>query len=179
MCHQKQMNMTATETITQTQRFLAQLQEESQTTRKMLSVVPEDKFDWKPHARSMTIRQLTTHIAELPGWVTMILSTEELDFAKNAYNPHPINSRAELLDYFEKELETACSTLKNADDEDMLPIWTLRSGDQVYVARPKEDMIRVSISQIIHHRAQLGVFLRLLDVAIPGTYGPSADEQGM
>lgn len=162
--------------MTTTQRFINQLQEEAKTTRKMLSAVPDEKLDWQPHPKSMTLRRLAGHIAELPGWVTMTMNTNGLDFANNGYKPVPINSREELLQYFEKELTGGIAALENAKDEDLKPIWTLRNGDNILSERPKEDVITMSISQIIHHRAQLGVFLRLLDIPIPGSYGPSADE---
>lgn len=156
--------------------FQKQLEEEAKTTRKMLERVPEDKFDWKPHEKSMTIRTLATHVAELPTWITMTLNTDELDFAKHPYKPVPINNTKELVSYFERSLEEGRSSLSKASEEQMELPWTLRNGETVYSTSPKEDVIRMSLSQIIHHRAQLGVFLRLLNVPIPGSYGPSADE---
>jgi uncharacterized damage-inducible protein DinB len=165
--------------MTTTQKFLQQLEQEAVTTRKMLSAVPDDKFDWQPHPRSMTIRRLATHIAELPGWVTITLDTAELDLANNPFTPPVINSGAELQAYFEASLAKGRHSLQQAHDEDLLPDWTMLMAGNVVFVRPKEEMVRISISQIIHHRAQLGVFLRLLDVPIPGSYGPSADEMPM
>lgn len=162
-----------------TQVFLKELEAEALTTRKMLSLIPNDKYDWQPHQKSMTIRRLAAHIAELPGWVTMALNTSELDFATNPYKETPVNSTAELLAYFEKTLAEGKASLVAAKDEDLLPQWTLRNGDQIYMEYTKGEVIRVSISQIIHHRAQLGVYLRLLNIPIPGSYGPSADELGL
>ena len=162
-----------------TQKFLEQLEQESIATRKMLSVVPDDKFDWQPHPKSMSIRRLVTHIAEISGWVTITLDTDGLNLANNPFGAPVINNRAELLDYFEKELEKGCTSLKKATDDDLAVMWTMSYGDRVISVRPKEEVIRMSISQIIHHRAQLGVFLRLLDVSIPGSYGPSADDTAM
>jgi uncharacterized damage-inducible protein DinB len=159
------------------QLFLDELQREATPTRKMLSAVPDDKYDWKPHPKSMTIRQLAGHIAELPGWIDMTLNTNELDFAANPYASPDIKDTAGLLAYFEKNLESGKKNLLAAKDENLDEPWTLRNGEQVYSTEPKADVIRMSISQIIHHRAQLGVFLRLLDVPIPGTYGPSADDE--
>jgi uncharacterized damage-inducible protein DinB len=159
-----------------TQQLLTEMERESIATRKMLERVPDEKFDWRPHTRSMNIRQLATHIAELPTWVNMTLTTNELDFATSPYNPVPINNTKELLAFFEKSLEEGKAQLAGANDEDLLPDWTLRNGDQVYSIEKRADVIRMCFSQIIHHRAQLGVYLRLLDIPIPGTYGPSADE---
>ena len=156
--------------------FQKQLEEEAKTTRKMLERIPDDKFDWKPHEKSMTMRRLATHVAELPTWITMTLNTDELDFAKHPYQPVPINNTQELVAYFERSLEDGRSSLSNARGEQMELPWTLRNGETIYSTSPKEEVIRMSLSQIIHHRAQLGVFLRLLNVPIPGSYGPSADE---
>jgi len=159
-----------------TQVFLKELEQEAQTTRKMLSRVPTDKFDWKPHEKSMTIRQLTTHIAELPSWITMTLNTSELDFASNPYEPVPLSDNPSLLSYFEQSLATGRSSLQQAVDADLEPTWTLRNGNDIYAVSPKGEFLRLTFSQIIHHRAQLGVYLRLLNIPIPGSYGPSADE---
>lgn len=156
--------------------LLNEMEQEAQTTRKMLSRVPNDKYDWRPHPKSMSVRELSTHIAELPGWVSLALNTSELDFAKTPYKQVPINNDSELLNYFEKSLEEGKMHLAKAKEEDLLPPWTLRNGEQVYLTTSKGEMIRTAYSQIVHHRAQLGVFLRLLDIPIPGSYGPSADE---
>lgn len=163
-------------TLTPIQKLVKELEQEAITTRKMLSIIPDDKYDWKPHKKSMSIRELATHIAELPGWIKMVLTTTELDFAKEPYQQHPINKTSELLDYFEKTLAEGKAQLEKAKEADLLPDWTLRNGDQIYDVSPKADVIRMTYCQIVHHRAQLGVFLRLLDVPIPGSYGPSADE---
>jgi uncharacterized damage-inducible protein DinB len=158
------------------QSFLKELTEETETTRKMLSRVPDDKYDWKPHEKSMSIRQLATHVAELPTWAELALNTEELDFATSPYQPVPINNTKELLGFMEKSYEQGKKALENGREESLDETWTLREGDNIYVTTTKAGMIRTSLSQIIHHRAQLGVFLRLLDIPIPGSYGPSADE---
>lgn len=162
--------------MTQISLFQKELEKEAITTRKMLAIVPNDKYDWKPHPKSMSIRQLATHIAELPSWVGMVLTTDELDFATMDYTPAPVNDTATLVQLFEKNLEDARHQLVNAKEEALDEPWTLRNGEKIYSTEPKADVIRMSFSQTIHHRAQLGVFLRLLDVPIPGSYGPSADE---
>lgn len=163
---------------TTTQKLLKQLEDESVTTRKMLSIIPEDKFDWQPHPKSMTIRRLATHIAELPGWVTMTFDTDQLDLGKNEKVPLA-NNKAELMSFYEGELAKGKASLQNAKDEELTKDWSLLFNGNVISVRPKEDVIRMSLNQTIHHRAQLGVFLRLLDVPIPGSYGPSADESFM
>lgn len=164
--------------MTTLQKFLKELEQESATTRKMLERVPNDKYDWKPHAKSMTIKQLATHIAELPSWVGMALNTTGLDFAANPYKQEDINNTAELMEYFERTLADGKEQLQKGDETKLGEIWVLRNGEQVLSSRSKEEVLRMTYCQIVHHRAQLGVYLRLLDIPIPGSYGPSADELG-
>lgn len=156
--------------------FLEQLEAEAVTTRKMLSRVPADRFGWKPHEKSMEMKRLAIHVAELPTWITMALNTDELDFAKTEYTQPPIESTEELVAFFEKCLAEGRASLEKGTENDLDKPWTLRNGEQVYDVSPKRNVIRMAISQIIHHRAQLGVYLRLLNIPIPGSYGPSADE---
>lgn len=156
--------------------FLQQLEEEAITTRKMLLRVPTDKFDWKPHEKSMAMKQLAIHVAELPTWIPMTLDTDELDFAKNEYKQAPVENTEELMAHFEKSLVLGRKALQNGKEVELEKPWTLRNGEQIYSTSSKRDVIRMSLSQIIHHRAQLGVYLRLLNIPIPGSYGPSADE---
>jgi uncharacterized damage-inducible protein DinB len=158
--------------------FLQQLEEEAVTTRKMLSRVPTEKLGWKPHEKSMEMKRLATHVAELPTWIPMTLNTDELDFAASDYKPKLVNNTEELVQYFEECLVKGREALKNGNEADLDKPWTLRNGAEIYSTTTKRDVIRMSLSQIIHHRAQLGVFLRLLNVPIPGSYGPSADETG-
>ncbi|WP_317897393.1 DinB family protein [Aurantibacillus circumpalustris] len=156
--------------------LLKEMEDEAIVTRKMLTRVPEDKYDWKPHPKSMSVKALATHLAELPSWVTLAITTDGLDFAAEPYKPYPINNTAELLAYFEKNYEEGRTQLLKAKDEDLLPSWIMRNGEQILMTFTKGETVRHAFSQTIHHRAQLGVFLRLLDIPIPGTYGPSADE---
>ncbi len=156
--------------------FLKELEAESKTTRKMLSIVPNDKYDWKPHPKSMSIRSLATHIAELPTWITLALTTEGLDFATAPYAPEVINNTKDLIDLFERSLNDGKTHLVAKNENKLNETWTLSNGETIYSTDSKAETIRHALSQIIHHRAQIGVFLRLLDVPIPGSYGPSADE---
>jgi uncharacterized damage-inducible protein DinB len=156
--------------------FKKELAAEVITTRKMLERVPNDKFDWKPHEKSMAMQALTTHIAELPSWISMVLTTSELDFAAEPYTPTPITTNTDLLELLEKSYQGAVVELDKASEDELEKPWTLRNGDQIYSTSSKAEVIRMSLSQIIHHRAQLGVYLRLLNIPIPGSYGPSADE---
>lgn len=156
--------------------FSQQLEQEANTTRKMLSRIPADQFGWKPHEKSMEMKRLAIHIAELPTWITMALNTDELDFAKSEYKQPPLQTTEELMDYFEKCLVDGRESLKKGNEKDLDKPWTLRNGEQVYSVSPKRDVLRMALSQIIHHRAQMGVYLRLLNIPIPGSYGPSADD---
>ncbi len=157
--------------------FLSEMEQEAKTTRTMLERIPDDKYDWQPHPKSMTIRQLATHIAELPTWVTMVLTTDELDFASNPYQPTEINTTADLMNYAERCIADGRLQLVPENESLLTKPWTLRDGETIYMLSPKHEMIRMTFCQIVHHRAQLGVYLRLLDIPIPGSYGPSADEQ--
>lgn len=159
--------------------LVKEMELESRTTRKMLSRVPEEKLGWKPHEKSMTLGRLSTHIAELPTWVTMTLNTSELDFAKGDYKPTQIGSQKDLMEFFETSLADGMSHLADADDQELDKPWTMRAGETIYFTQPKSEVLRMVYCQVVHHRAQLGVFLRLLDVPIPGSYGPSADEDSM
>jgi uncharacterized damage-inducible protein DinB len=159
--------------------LVKEMEQEAQTTRKMLALVPNNKYDWKPHEKSMTIKRLATHIAELPNWVKLAFTTTELDFSKGEYKVEDINNTDELLAYFERCFADGMNSLKNATEADLLPGWTLRNGDTIYQVITKCELVRVAFCQTVHHRAQMGVFLRLLDIPIPGSYGPSADEQSM
>lgn len=162
--------------MTQIEIFRNELEQEAQITRKMLAVVPDDKYDWQPHPKSMTIGRLVTHIIELPEWVAMGITTDELDFAANPYEPEFVTGTAQALADLEKNLANGLSKLTPETEALMGAKWILRSGDHIIQEYTKAAVIRMSISQTIHHRAQLGVFLRLLNVPIPGSYGPSADE---
>ncbi|GAO42480.1 DinB family protein [Flavihumibacter petaseus] len=162
------------------QEFLIELEMEAATTRKMLEKIPDDKFGWKPHKKSMDIKTLSTHLADLAGWPDLILRTEQLDFENMGDYEYPdLNNRAEVLAYFEKQLAVSKAALAKASVADLVPNWTLRSGETIYDVSPKGKVVRMAFSQTVHHRAQLGVFLRLLDIPIPGSYGPSADEMEM
>ncbi|MDQ2862988.1 MAG: DinB family protein [Bacteroidota bacterium] len=156
--------------------FLKQFDDEAITTRKMLSIIPDDKYHWQPHPKSMVIRSLAMHIAELPTWFPLVLNTTELDFASSPYDPKKINNTTDLLDYFEKCLKEGRSALEVAKEEQLSDNWTLRNGKDILSSSAKVEVLRMVFSQIIHHRAQLGVDLRLLEVPIPGSYGPSADD---
>ncbi|MCW9705641.1 DinB family protein [Fodinibius salsisoli] len=156
--------------------FKKELRQEAETTRKFFPLVPDDKFDWKPHEKSMSLKELAVHVAEIPGWIESALSKDVLDFA-DGYEPTPVENTDDLLELLETSIQKSNTALDEANEDDLLPDWTMKNGDQVLMVMPKHEVIRHSLSQLTHHRAQLGVYLRLLDIPIPGSYGPSADEQ--
>ncbi|HPG10700.1 MAG TPA: DinB family protein [Chitinophagaceae bacterium] len=155
--------------------FRQQLEAEGAITRKFLERVPDDKYDFKPHERSMVIKDLVTHIADLPGWFHLTLTTKELDFA-NGYDQPDINTNKELLAFFDKRYQEGLSMLVPENEKQLSEKWVLRNGEKILWEDTKLIVLRSSMSQQIHHRAQLGVYLRLLNIPIPGSYGPSADE---
>ncbi len=164
--------------MTQIELFLEEFEAESVTTHKMLSLVPAEKFDWRPHPKSMTLYSLSSHIADIAKWVTYAIKKDVLDISTAEFATPKMSTTAEILAYFEENFKNSVADLKVADETTFGNNWKLQYGDQVLVSITKAQCIRHAISQTIHHRAQLGVFLRLLDIPIPGSYGPSADEMG-
>lgn len=158
--------------------FIAELKHEAAMTRKMLERVPMDKADWRPHPKSMTIGRLATHIAENTGWISEILGEDEFDFMAKGFKSYTAVSQEELLQIFQDKLDKAIADLEAADETQFDRTWVVKRGEQVVYQLPKKAAIRGwAINHNIHHRGQLSVFLRLLDVPVPGMYGPSADER--
>jgi len=159
------------------QSFIAELKHEAASTKRILERVPEGKFDWKPHEKSMTLGRLGTHVAELPGFLNSILTMDDFDFAKGHYKPSLAKTPEELINVFQQKLDEVVQTLQNTSDEQMQANFTLRSGDHVIAKLPRMVAVRsMALNHIIHHRGQIAVYLRLLDIPVPGMYGPSADE---
>lgn len=163
--------------------FLGEFAHEMISTRKTLERVPEDKFGWTPHEKSMPMGRLAGHIAELPGWTRIIVEKESFDVAPPggpAYQAFQPKSRQELLAAFEANVETARNMVAPASEEDLMMRWTLLSSGKTVFAMPREAVLRTMVlNHLIHHRAQLGVYLRLNNIPVPSVYGPSADEAGM
>jgi uncharacterized damage-inducible protein DinB len=162
------------------QSLLPEFDQEMQNTRKTLERAPEEKWNWKPHDKSGTVEWLASHIATMPGWTAMTLSSQEFDYAPvgaPAYQPPKINNRKELLAVFDKGVAEARAALAKASDAEMLKDWTLLAGGKTIFTLPRVACLRTMIfNHIIHHRAQLTVYYRLLGIPVPGLYGPSADE---
>jgi uncharacterized damage-inducible protein DinB len=158
--------------------LLPEFDQEMNNTRKLLERVPDDKFDFQPHPKSMTLGRLATHVAELPSWTAFTLDQEVLDLQPDS-KPEFATSQAELLQMFDKNVAQARGKIAAATDEDWQKIWTFKYAGQTVLSMPRAAVMRGMImNHLIHHRAQLGVFLRLNNVEIPGMYGPSADENG-
>ncbi len=159
--------------------FIAELKHESSLTKKMLERVPLDKADWKPHERSMTLGRLAVHVAEIPHWISDIINIDEFDFQQH-YKPSQAASTEELLKLLDDKMNTAIADLEKMTDADLMKIWVVKQGDKVFFNLPKVVAIRGwAFSHQVHHRGQLSVYLRLLDVPVPGMYGPTADESFM
>ncbi len=158
--------------------LIAELKHEAVNTRKLLERLPGDKFEWRPHAKSMTAGRLAAHIAELPVWVNRIVEAPEFDFLKNQFIGTTYPDTHTLLKVFEEKQEAAIAALENASDDLLNDVFIIRRGEQVVYQLPRNVMLRnIGFNHIVHHRGQLSVFLRLLDIAVPGMYGPSADER--
>lgn len=155
--------------------FQKELASEAPETRRMLALVPANKIDWQPHPKSMTISHLATHLADIASWISAMLEKDEWDMAADA-EPASCESPEALLKKFDEGVQQSQASLSQATDDTLEDRWVLRAGEQVYMDTPRWEAIRHAFGQNAHHRAQLGVYLRLLDVAIPGPYGPSADE---
>lgn len=162
--------------ITFMKSFLDELEHEAVGTRKMLALVPADKMDYKPHEKSMKLKDLAIHIADMPTWITLGIRDTELDFATSPYNPKVCNNADELVAYFNTNVDEAKRYLTENNDSILENTWTLKSNGAVLMQLNKLQTIRHAYCQLVHHRAQLGVYLRLLNIPIPGVYGPSADE---
>jgi uncharacterized damage-inducible protein DinB len=150
---------------------------EASTTKRVLERVPEAHFMWRPHAKSMSLGQLALHVATLPRQLTEFIAEDELDFSAAAGGPPTVSSRRELLQAFTSGIEQARSYLASLSDERATATWRLMAGERQLFAAPRAIVLRSFLfNHWYHHRGQLLVYLRLLDVAVPSVYGPSADE---
>jgi uncharacterized damage-inducible protein DinB len=160
--------------------FIAELEHEAKVAREVLSRIPADKFDWKPHEKSMPFGRLASHVAEMFAWTPSTLTQPELDFSKFDYKPFEPTSTEELLEFLDKNVAEAIEALRITTNEQFMENWTMRNGETVYFTMPKVAVMRSFVmNHIVHHRGQLSVYLRLNDIAVPSIYGPSADEGQM
>jgi uncharacterized damage-inducible protein DinB len=161
--------------------FLAEVLHEAASTRKLLAIIPFDRADFKPHEKSMSLKHLATHVAEINGWWKECLIQDELDFSVGDFKPKELHSTEDLLSMHDVLVEKATKILSEVADEEFAKPWTMRNGEQIYFTMPKAAVVRTwCLNHLFHHRGQLTVYLRLLDVKLPGMYGPTADDnQGM
>jgi uncharacterized damage-inducible protein DinB len=157
--------------------LLTEFDREMGTTRKLLERVPDDTLTWKPHARSMTLGRLATHLAELPGWAQTVIRDGGFEIRPGEYTPRVLGTRAEILALFDEKVAAARALIASMGDGEMMDTWTLKSEGRDVFTLPKAAVLRSFLmNHVIHHRGQLSVFLRLRDVPVPPIYGPSADE---
>jgi len=159
--------------------FIEELKYEIPTTRKLLERVPEKDFDWKPHAKSMTMNQLASHIAETFVWVGPIIAQDEMVMDMEQYKPWLAKSTDDLLKSYDAYAAKVMEELQGVSDESLMKTWMLLIDDKPVLQMPRIAALRGFIlKHIVHHRGQLTVYLRLRDVPLPQVYGPSADDQG-
>jgi uncharacterized damage-inducible protein DinB len=157
--------------------LLPEFDHEMATTRRLLERVPDDRLSWTPHAKSFTLAQLAQHVATIPMWGTMTLTSNELDLAGGFTNP-PAESRTALVKLFDENAARARSELTGKTDAELMAPWTLKRGADIIFSMPKASVWRSFVmNHLVHHRAQLSVYLRMQDVPLPAMYGPTADEQ--
>ncbi len=163
--------MTISETL------LPEFDQEMVNTRAMLECVPEEKFGWKPHARSMTMGRLASHIAEMASWAVYTIKQDQLELTPDM-KPFIATTKSELMDSLSSFVAAAREAIAGADDDHLLKTWSLVFGGKPVMSMPRVAVLRTMImNHIIHHRGQLSVYLRLNDIPIPGMYGPSADSR--
>lgn len=161
------------------QSLLPEFDHEMATTRTLLERVPDGNDDWKPHQKSMPLGFLSSHVATLPVYAIATLQQPELDFASPEaakYKVPTFDSTEDRLAAFDAGVKSAREAIAATPDSDMTAMWSLKNGDQTFLSLPRVAVLRsFFMNHLIHHRAQLGVYLRMLDVPLPSSYGPSAD----
>ncbi|MDQ3696695.1 MAG: DinB family protein [Gemmatimonadota bacterium] len=161
--------------MTMAETLLPELDQEMATTRKLLERVPTEKAQWKPHPKSFSLGHLTQLVATMPGWITRIVQGTDIDLAGGP--GYSYEKTETLLAQFDKHVGDARAAIAAAKDADYSKPWSLKMGDTVLFTSPRGTVVRQTISHLVHHRGQLTVYLRLIDVPIPSIYGPTADEK--
>ena len=157
--------------------LIMEFEHEAQTTRKHLERLPEDKLDWQPHEKSFTARGLASHIVDLVRLSDFIFTTDEFDFDPATYKPYQATSVADLLKTFDDNVANCKQAMASVTDEKVMQSWRFKIMDKVRFEKPRAAVFRdFALSHLIHHRGQFSVYLRLLNVPVPGSYGPSADD---
>jgi uncharacterized damage-inducible protein DinB len=157
------------------EQFIQEIREEAGPSREALKRIPTDKFDYKPHEKSMSMKQLATLNAMMFEWFRMMVAEDELDFATGGGYPE-LGSTDALVEHLDKCLAASVEALQRADDAEYEKIWTMRRGEQIFMQVKKGDIVRQTLRHLAHHRGQLSVYMRLNDIPVPQMYGPTADE---
>jgi uncharacterized damage-inducible protein DinB len=169
--------------MSMSQALLPEFEQEMANTRKTLERVPEAKFSWKPHEKSGSMIWLAAHLADIPSWATMTIKSDELDMSpggKKMEQPPLPKTTKELLERFDNYMKDARAAVAGVSDAELAKPWSLKDNGQILLTMPKGACLRTWVlSHNVHHRAQLGVYLRLNNIPVPAIYGPSADESGM
>jgi len=153
------------------------LERELLITRRVLEAVPADKFNWKPHEKSMSLMGLAIHVATLPEWIRESLASDVLDFKTAPRPPREVKDTAELVAHFDRNVEALRKVVAGFSLEKFKNTWTMKNGDQVFTRQPRNKVYRVwSLNHLVHHRGQLAVYMRLLNVRIPTIYFNTADD---
>jgi uncharacterized damage-inducible protein DinB len=167
-----------TNTMKLTQLFLDELDREALRTRRTVERVPSGRDDWKPHARSMALGRLAGLVASMPSWIPLIIGQDELDLTPPGGGGQNQPAPASLADALDQHVVKARESLRSTTDEFLLTTnWRLKAGGQVVMNQPRHIVLRDTLNHLAHHRGQLTVYLRLLDLPVPAIYGPSADDQ--
>jgi uncharacterized damage-inducible protein DinB len=160
--------------MTIAEKLLPELDQEMKTTRRLLERVPSEKADWKPHPKSFSLAHLTQLVATMPGWITQIVRDGDIDLAKS--EPYRNQDTESLVRQFDRHVQESRAAVAGMSDEQFGTNWSLKRGDQVLMTMTRDAVVRQTINHFCHHRGQLTVYLRMLDVPIPSIYGPTADE---
>jgi uncharacterized damage-inducible protein DinB len=159
------------------QMLLPEFDQEMASTRKLLANLPEDKLDYKPHPKSMALGRLAGHVAEMPAWIASLPGQDKLEIPPD-WKPNVATTREQLLEQFDQNVAAGRAALAKLSDDEFSQPWSLVFNGKSAFTMPKLAVVRnVVLNHVIHHRGQLGVYFRLNDVAVPGMYGPSADDK--
>jgi len=157
------------------QSMIPEFDQEMATTRRVLERIPSDKGTWKPHEKSFSIGHLAQLVARMPGWITLTVKQPKLDLSQAA--PYSYETTDTLLAEFDRLVREGREALASVTDEQMAKPWSLTMGDKTLMTLPTGVVVRQNINHLVHHRGQLTVYLRLLDIPVPSVYGPTADER--
>jgi uncharacterized damage-inducible protein DinB len=164
--------------MTRIDSLLAEFAHETETARKHLARLPPDRFEWRPHTKSFTAGQLASHMVDCIRWIEPTFGADELDMDPSAYKPFRATSVAALLETFDGEVAKAKQVMASSADTGATQPWRLKMRGKVWFEKPREAVFRdMTLSHLVHHRGQFSVYLRLLEVPVPGSYGPTADDR--